>query len=86
MLAEESSSELPPEQAVLAPALAAAAIGVTYASATDVATEAADITILHDDLLRLPHMVTLARRSVRIIKQNLFWAFFYNVAAIPGRT
>ena len=66
-----------------APALAAADVGITFASATDVAVGAADITILHHRLDRLPMIVTLARRSVRIIKQNLFWAFFYNLVAVP---
>ena len=66
-----------------APALAAADGGITFGSATDVALGAADITIVHDRLDRLPTIITLARRSVRIIKQNLFWAFFYNLAAIP---
>ncbi len=66
-----------------APALAAADVGITFASATDVAVGAADITIVHDDLSRLGDVIRLARRSVRIIKQNLFWAFFYNMAAIP---
>jgi Cu+-exporting ATPase len=66
-----------------APALAAADVGITFASATDVAIGAAHITIVHDDLSRLAEIIRLARRSVRIIKQNLFWAFFYNAAAIP---
>jgi Cu+-exporting ATPase len=66
-----------------APALAAADVGITFGSATDVALGAADITIVYDRLDRLPTIITLARRSVRIIKQNLFWAFFYNLAAIP---
>lgn len=66
-----------------APALAAADVGLTFASATDVAIGAADITIVHDDLTRIPDAVRLARRSVRIIKQNLFWAFVYNFAALP---
>ncbi len=66
-----------------APALAAADVGITFGSATDVAASAADITIIHDDLKKLATIIALARRSVRIIKQNLFWAFFYNVIAIP---
>ena len=66
-----------------APALAAADVGITFATATDVAIGAADIAILHHDLNRIPAVIELARRSVRIIKQNLFWAFFYNVCAIP---
>ena len=66
-----------------APALAEADVGITFASATDVAIGAADITMLHNDLTRLVTVIQLARRSVRIIKQNLFWAFFYNTMAIP---
>ncbi|MCH8241360.1 MAG: HAD-IC family P-type ATPase, partial [Planctomycetes bacterium] len=65
------------------PALAEADVGITFASATDVAVGAADITMLHNDLTRLETVIQLARRSVRIIKQNLFWAFFYNTIAIP---
>ena len=66
-----------------APALTAADVGITLASAADIAAQAADITIVHDDLLRVPGIISAARRSVIVIKQNLFWAFFYNVAAIP---
>jgi len=66
-----------------APALALADTGITFSSATDVATGAADVTILHDRISRLVDVIVLARSSVRIIKQNLFWAFFYNVVAIP---
>lgn len=66
-----------------APALAAGDAGITFASATDVALGAADITIVQEDLRRLPAAVRLARRTTRIIKQNLFWAFFYNLLAIP---
>lgn len=66
-----------------APALAAADVGITFASAADLAIGAADVTIVHNDLTRLPTMIRLARRSTRIIHQNLFWAFFYNLAAIP---
>ncbi len=66
-----------------APALAEADVGITFASATDVAIGAADITMLHSDLTRLTTAIQLARRSIRIIKQNLFWAFFYNIVAVP---
>lgn len=66
-----------------AAALAEADVGITFASATDVAIGAAAITIVHEDLLRLPELIELARRSLRVIRQNLFWAFFYNVLAIP---
>ena len=66
-----------------APALAAADIGIAFATGTDVAVESADITLLRGDLSLIGETVELARRSVRIIKQNLFWAFFYNMAALP---
>jgi len=66
-----------------APALTAADVGMTLASATDVAAGAADVTLVREDLTLLASAVRLARRSVRIIRQNLFWAFFYNFAAIP---
>jgi Cu+-exporting ATPase len=66
-----------------APALAAADVGITFGAASDVAAGAADITILHHDLSRLPSLVTLSRRCLRVIRQNLFWAFFYNLVALP---
>jgi len=66
-----------------APALAAADLGVTLAGGTDLAAGAADVTLMHDDLRRVAEMILLSRRSVRVIKQNLFWAFFYNFAALP---
>ncbi len=66
-----------------APALAAADVGMTFATATDVATETADVTFLHERLCGIADAIRLARRAVRIIKQNLFWAFFYNAVAIP---
>ncbi|MEE9293478.1 MAG: cation-translocating P-type ATPase, partial [Phycisphaerae bacterium] len=66
-----------------APALAAADVGISFAAGTDVANAAADITLLGDDLKLVPAAIRTARRSVRIIRQNLFWAFFYNVAAVP---
>jgi Cu+-exporting ATPase len=66
-----------------APALAGADVGIAFSTATDVAIGAADITIVHNDLRRLVDVVRLARRSLRVIRQNLFWAFAYNVAALP---
>lgn len=51
--------------------------------ATDVAREAADILLLKSDLAAIPEALDLARATLRVIRQNLFWAFFYNAAAIP---
>lgn len=65
------------------PALAAADVGITLSGATDVALGAAGITIVGEDLRRIAEAMRLARRSVRIIRQNLGWAFGYNLAAIP---
>ncbi len=66
-----------------APALTAADVGIAFAAGTDIAKAAADITLMGDDLTQVPAAIRLARRSVRVIKQNLFWAFIYNVLAIP---
>ncbi len=66
-----------------APALAQADVGVAMATGTDVAIESADITLLHGDLAKLLGAIRLARATVRTVKQNLFWAFIYNLVGIP---
>ncbi len=66
-----------------APALAAADIGVSLGSGTDVAMESADIILVRDDLHTLLEALEISRLTFRTIKQNLFWAFFYNVIGIP---
>jgi Cu+-exporting ATPase len=66
-----------------APALARADVGVAMASGTDIAAHAADVTLMRDDLRGVVDAVRLARRTMRIMKQNLFWAFVYNVIGIP---
>jgi Cu+-exporting ATPase len=66
-----------------APALAAADIGIAMASGSDIAMESADVVLMRSDLNSVVQAIELSRKTFRIIKQNLFWAFFYNVAAVP---
>ncbi|MDO8469923.1 MAG: heavy metal translocating P-type ATPase [bacterium] len=66
-----------------APALAQADVGIAMATGTDVAIESAGITLLHGDISKLVKAIRLSKLTMRGIKQNLFWAFIYNIVGIP---
>lgn len=65
------------------PALASSDIGVSFHSGTDIAMDASDVILTRDDLSCIVHLIHISKKTIRNIKQNLFWAFFYNILMIP---
>jgi Cu+-exporting ATPase len=65
------------------PALTRADVGISPASGTDIAIDSADIILMNDSLTQIPATLKYSRRVMRNIRQNLFWAFFYNSLGIP---
>jgi Cu+-exporting ATPase len=66
-----------------APALARADVGIAMAGGTDIAVQASDMTLMRSDPIALVDAVRLSRRTMRVVRQNLFFAFFYNIICIP---
>ena len=66
-----------------APSLATADIGISVNSGTDIAADSSDVILMNDDLEKIISLINISKRTIKIIKQNLFWAFFYNILMIP---
>ena len=66
-----------------APALASANVGMAIGAGTDIAMESADVVLMNNSLMGIYHAVALSKATIKNIKQNLFWAFFYNALGIP---
>ena len=68
------------------PALKTASIGISVSNGTDISSDSADIMLLSDDMNRIVDLFNLGKKTIKIIKENLFWALFYNVCMIPLAT
>jgi len=66
-----------------APAITEASVGIAMGRGTEIAIESADAVLIRNDLRLIPYFITLSKKTYGVIKQNIFWAFFYNIAAIP---
>ena len=66
-----------------APALTEAFVGIAMGKGTDIARESADAVLIRSDLTAIPYFIDLSLRAYRVIRQNIFWAFFYNIVAVP---
>ena len=66
-----------------APSLATAHVGVSIAGASAIATDSAEVILMNENLEKIPEFIKLSKRTIKNIKQNLFWAFFYNIVMIP---
>jgi Cu2+-exporting ATPase len=66
-----------------APALTEATVGIAMGKGTDIAMESADAVLIRNDLTLIPYVIRLAGKAYAVIKQNIFWAFFYNIVALP---
>ena len=65
------------------PALATANIGISVNSGTDIAMDSSDVILIKNDLISIVNLINISKKTIRNIKQNLFWAFFYNCLMIP---
>lgn len=66
-----------------APSLATSSIGVSIGSGTDIANDSSDVILMNDNLVNIVNLINISKSTIKIIKENLFWAFFYNICMIP---